>query len=192
MKNIEIEIKIPIDEPTFIHCKELLNRTAKHLGDSTQIDEYFTPAHKNFLSPEYPFEWLSLRQRGGKCILNYKHWHPENAPTSTHCDEYEVAISGVEQLHLIFAAIGVRRLITVNKMRCLYDCEGTFEIALDSIDGLGHFIEIEYKGSSSNIADANAEIRRLALLLKVDPERKDNRGYPYLMLEKAGLLKGTI
>ena len=46
-----------------LRIKEKLKEVAKFVNNSVHADEYFTPSHRNFLEPKYPFEWLSIRKR---------------------------------------------------------------------------------------------------------------------------------
>lgn len=141
--NVEIEIKIQLSEKNLSRVKEKLKQTAKFVKTSKQEDEYFTPSHRNFVEPKFPFEWLSIRKRSGKSILNYKHWHPENSEITTHCDEFETEIANPESLNKIFSALDLKKLVFVEKEREVYTYNDEFEVGLDSVTDLGKFIEIE-------------------------------------------------
>jgi adenylate cyclase class 2 len=185
----EIEIKLAVDEKTFLNIKDKLKKIAKFEKKSKQKDEYFTPAHRNFVEPAFPFEWLSIRERGNKAILNYKHFYPENVETFTHCDEYETEIQAPEKINKIFCALNLKKLITVKKERETYNYKNEFEIALDKVEELGFFIEIE---STENLADVDKTRKKLfkfAESLGLDVSKADKRGYPYLLMEKTGLIK---
>ena len=104
-KDTEVEIKIPVDDETFSRAREKLVKIAKSRGTSKQSDRYFMPSHRNFIEPRFPFEWLSIRRRGNKAILNYKHWYPDNREFNTHCDEYETVVSNPEQLERILSVL---------------------------------------------------------------------------------------
>ncbi|MCK4729927.1 MAG: class IV adenylate cyclase [Candidatus Aenigmarchaeota archaeon] len=187
--DIEIEIKIPLDETNFFRVKEKLKETAKFVKKTQQTDDYFTPLHRNFVEPEFPFEWLSIRKRGDKTILNYKHWHPENVEISTHCDEFETEIKNQDKLEKIFSAIDIKKLITVEKEREVYIYEDKFEIALDAVKELGYFIEVETIKDFGNVEVAREKLFEFAKNLGIDISKTDKRGYPYLLMEKKGLIK---
>lgn len=189
MQNIEIEIKVRIDEQVYKRCKEYLSKNGNFIGSNREIDQYFNASHKNFLAPEYPYEWLRLRKKDTKITLNYKHWYPINSPVSTHCDELETEISNYDSLVQIFKAVGISQLIIVDKSREKFLYRDFLEIALDDVKELGWFIEIEFVGPKTSISNAHTEILKLAQLLDLDLTKRDNRGYPYLVLEKKDLLK---
>lgn len=185
----EIEIKIKLDKDSFSKVKENVENTAKFVKKVRQSDEYFTPAHRNFTEPKFPFEWLRIRKRGDKAILNYKHFHPDNAEVHTHCDEFEAEIKNPEGLKKIFSALNFKSLVTVDKEREAYNYGDEFEIALDIVKDLGYFIEIEMMKDFGSVEKARERLFRLAKLLGVDTSDPDLRGYPYLMMEKNGLVK---
>lgn len=189
MNNIEIEIKIKIEKNNFMSLKQFLKENANYIGSSRQVDQYYSAPHRDFLEPEYPYEWLRIRKSKGITILNYKHWHPENSPTSTHCDEFESVVSEPSSLEAIFNAINIDLLIKVDKIREKFIYQKDFEISLDHVLDLGYFIEIEYKGLDISIEIVNEKLIQVSESLGLDLVNKDNRGYPYLMLEKVGQLK---
>ena len=185
--NIEIEIKIHLDEASFLRIKDKLTKIALFDKVSRQVDEYFTPANRNFLEPEFPFEWMSIRNRSGKSILNYKHWYPENAEVTTHCDEIETEVDGI-QLKKIFSALNFKHLITVEKQREIYMFQDEFEIGLDTVKDLGFFIEIESIKDFGSVEKTRKKIFEFAEILGIDHSR-ELRGYPFLLMKKKGLIK---
>ena len=186
--DIEVEIKLPLDEKGFARVRERLQKMAKFIKSTSQVDDYFTPAHRDFVAPKYPFEWLSIRKRGDKFILNYKHFHPEEAEAKTHCDEFETEVGKADKLEKIFSSLNLRKLATIDKQRETYDLNGEFEIALDTVKELGHFIEIEAMKDMGGVAATRAKLLEFARFLGLDPANEDKRGYPFLLMRKKGLL----
>lgn len=187
--DVEIEIKIPLSKSAFLKTKIKLKKIAKFSKRSHQIDEYFTPVHRNFVAPRYPFEWLSIRRRGDKVVLNYKHFYPENTKIFTHCDEFETEIAREDKLQKIFSALNFKILVTVDKIRETYISNDSFEIALDKVRGLGDFIEIEAKKNFGSIGVTREKLFEFAKNLGIDITKTDLRGYPFLLMEKRGLIK---
>lgn len=189
-KNIEIEIRIPLNENTFFKLKEKLKETTQFVKSSHQMDEYFIPTHRNFLQPQNPSEWLSIRIRDGKSVLNYKHWYyPENAESGTHCDEFKTQIENPDQLKKIFSALDFKKLVTVEKERELYIYNNEFEIALDLVKGLGHFIEIEAIKDFGSVEATREKLFEFAKTLGLDITKTDKKGYAFLMTKKKGLIE---
>jgi adenylate cyclase class 2 len=180
--NIEIELKFRVTEALFTSIGDLLSSGALFKGEFRQIDHYFVPKWNNYLAREFPFEWLSIRERGDNSVLNYKHFHPEGAEVTTHCDEYECPISDPSTLATIFREVGIERVVIVDKTRKLYQFEDV-EITMDSVQGLGPFIEIEATRKHGSIDGTRTHLNKIAERLRLMPPEAevDYRGYPYLL-----------
>lgn len=186
--NTEIEIKIPITKEIFDKLKKELPKIAVFEKSLKQVDTYYSPCHRDFLATKYPHEWLRIGQRGGKTILNYKHYYPENVPVFTHCDELETVVDNATSLEKLLAILDFKKLVTVKKIRDTYVFHDEFEIALDSVEELGYFVEIETKKDFGGVARAREKLFAFAERLGLDP-KTDKRGYPYLLMDKKGLIK---
>ncbi len=187
-ENTEIEIKIALDEDSFLRLREKLNKIAKFMKTSQQSDTYFTPAHRNFMEPQFPFEWLSVRRRGNKAILNYKHWYPENSEDTTHCDEFETVIEKPEQLERMFSVLNFGELVTVEKHREIFVYNDEFGISLDTVKYLGYFIEIEALKDFGGVDTTRERLLEFARTLDLDTSSIEKRGYPFQLMKKKGLL----
>jgi len=186
--NIEIEIRIALDSDSFLEITEKVTKFGRLKSSSRQVDEYFTPSHRNFVAPEFPSEWLSIRGRDGIFILNYKHFHPENVPITDYCDEFEVRTQDGEELRKILCALDFSNLVTVEKERDTYVCDDEFEIALDTVKDLGHFVEIEVLKDFGSVEVSRKKLIKFAERLGIDVSKNDNRGYPFLLMAKRGLI----
>ena len=69
------------------------------------------------------------------------------------------------------------------------DPKAEIEIDLDYIHELGYFIEIEALVDFGGIEETRKKIFEFAKELGIDTSNKVNRGYPYLLMKKRGLLK---
>ena len=184
----EIEIKISLNEKEFLRARDETAKLAKFAGSSEQSDEYFTPSHRNFVEPRYPFEWLSIRKRAGKSILNYKHFYPENAEIATHCDEFEAEISDAEKLKKMLSSLNFRSLVTVEKEREVY-LSDDFEIAFDKVRDLGWFIEIEAVKNLGSVEETREKLFEFAKKLGINVSEADKRGYPYALMKMKRLIR---
>jgi adenylate cyclase class 2 len=183
---MEIEIKVQIE-----HVESLMNFLRKEAVlkyEDRQIDEYYNPAHRDFLSIRPVEEWLRLRNSSGKYSVNYKKWHINPDKTSDHCDEYETKIESIESMKDILNSLNFKHLITVDKTRSAWTYND-YEISIDTVKDLGDFVEIEYKGT--NITDPKKITNDMMdFLINLDCEdiKRDFKGYPYLLLEQQGLI----
>ena len=182
--NIEVEIKIQLDKTSFYKLKDKVAKVAKFEGQSQQKDDYYSPQHRDFTAPKLPFEWLSIRSRAGKTILNYKHHYPENSENRTHCDEFETEIKNPTSLKKIFRVLNFRPLVTVEKERETYNYNGEFEILLDTVKDLGYFVEIEAIKDFGGVERTREKIFELAKFLGIDASKSNKGGYAFLMMKK--------
>ena len=179
MKDVEIEIQVRISDKTKL--ESFLQQKAKFSNQSYQKDEYFTPAHRDFVSVKPVVEWLRLRQSDSGSVT-YKKWHYDVKGKSNYCDEYETSVGDVDQLRKIFAALDLKPIITVEKTRRAWRYQD-YEIALDHVTGLGDFVEIEYKAHAGT--DPGAITDGMIALLKDIGCGKIERnfvGYPFMLL----------
>ena len=181
MKSIEIEIQVQVEK--IKPLEKFLKDNAKFVGEFHQIDEYFTPAHRNFIAQKPTDEWLRLRNANGKFYINYKNWHHGKDGKTNHCDEHETEVKEIDKMQYIFEAIDIKPLIIVDKTRLIYNHK-KYEIALDKIKGLGNFVEIEYKGKAmgEDAARIAGEMVDFLKSLKLGKITRNYNGYPFMML----------
>lgn len=179
MEDIEIEIQVRIEKSE--NLKKFLKEQANFISENQQIDEYFTPVHKNFVAVKPIEEWFRIREEKGKYSINYKKWHYENG-VGIYADEFETEIGDRNTARKIFVALDLKSLITVDKTRKKFIYKD-YEIAFDDVKGLGSFVEIEYKGKEP--VDPKTTTNEMIKFLK-DHDCGDieinNGGYPMLLL----------
>lgn len=187
--NIEVEIKVKISKKKFESLKRYLKKTCKFKSKIHHIDTYYNSPKKDFLKPKYPYEWLSVRDRGEKLSLNYKYWYPPGKKNTTHCDEYEIVFDQIDQTEKILKALGIKKLVTIDKTRWTFVYKNRIEIALDKVKGLGHFIEAE---AIKNMGDPKKTYKHLEDFLKSLGIKNTTiipGGYAAEMLRRKGLMK---
>jgi len=180
MEDIEIEIQVKIENSQPL--LEFLDKNAQFKEESHQIDEYFSPAHRDFTAVRPVKEWLRLRDSDGKYSITYKNWYYDNE-RSTHCDEYELSIANIDQMEKIMQALNFKNIATVDKIRRSWDYKN-YEISMDSIKGLGDFIEVEYKGDEKNLDPKKITAEMIKFLKDVGCGKIERNyvGYPFQLL----------
>ena len=183
MDNIEIEIQVKIENSKPL--LEFLKKNAEFKAEKNQIDEYFSPAHRNFLETRPVNEWLRLRNANGTYFINYKNWHSDENGKSNYCDEYETIIEDLDKIKKIFEAINFKSVVIVNKMRKIWVYEN-YEIAIDSVKDLGNFVEIEYIGKNKKVDPKKITKEMVNFLknLKLGKIERNYVGYPFMLLFK--------
>jgi len=180
MENIEIEIQVRISDSKLL--LDFLSDNAEFKGEKFQKDEYFSPAHRNFLDKKPIKEWLRLRE-SKENSLNYKNWHYGKDGKSHHCDEYETVINGIEQVRKIFEVLDIKPIVIVEKTRKIWDYKD-YEISIDSVTDLGDFVEIEYKGTDENVKPEIITSEMISFLKEIGIKKIERNyvGYPFLLL----------
>lgn len=183
MDNIEIEIQVKIENNKPL--LEFLKKNAEFKTEKNQIDEYFSPAHRNFLKTRPVNEWLRLRSANGIYSINYKNWHSDENGKSNYCDEYETKIEDLDKVKKIFNAINFKSIVIVNKMRKIWIYEN-YEIAIDSVKDLGNFVEMEYIGKNEKVDPKKITEEMVGFLknLKLGKIERNYVGYPFMLLFK--------
>lgn len=179
--NIEIEIQAKVEK--LGPLMRFLKAKAVFQAEKHQVDEYFSPIHKDFLSIRPVSEWLRLRNADGRFSINYKNWHHEENNKSYYCDEFETKIESTEVAKKILSALNFKPIVIVDKLRKIYAYKD-YEVAIDSVRGLGDFVEIEYIGKNTKADPKKITSGMIDFLKKVGcGEIKINySGYPYLLL----------
>ena len=177
--DIETEIKIRLSEEEFNKLKRRLKDDAKYINSTNQLDTYYEPSHRRFLkdNSDNVEEWLRIGIRGNKKILNYKHWYDNK-----YCDEYEVEIDDENNLDKIFKVLNLKQIVKVNKTRETYLYLDKYEIALDYVEDLGYFTEIEVKKYEKKALEEYEDLLRIAKSLDLNLDNIDKRGYPYHLI----------
>lgn len=180
-KEIEIRVRVKDNEPLL----RFLEKNGNFKSEKHQRDEYFTPAHRNFIKEKPIKEWLRLREEKGKYSMDYKNWHYGDDGKAYHCDEYEVKLENLDGVKNILKALNFEPLVIVDKERKIFVFKD-YEIALDCVEGLGDYVEVEYK-SEEDISDTKEVAEEMKDFIEktgCQILEQDFVGYPYLLLKK--------
>lgn len=127
----------------------------RHEGSFVEVDTYFGPRHRDFLSTR---ECLRVRRSGQVSEITYK--PASNAATHSAADiitkpEVDVVLADADEAFAaneLMRCVGMVRLAQVQKYRTLYqrpDASGV-TIVVDVVDGLGTFVEVEIVTCDTN------------------------------------------
>ena len=177
--DIETEIKIKITKAEYEILLAFMDSNAKFIKENEQLDTYYQPSYRKFVNEKEINEWLRIGERGNKIILNYKNWHD-----NIYCDEYEVEIDNSKNLEKIFTILGLEKIAVVNIKRKTYLYLNKYEIALDFVDDLGYYIEIEVKDYNKDPVEEYSDLLKITKELHLNLDNIDKRGYPYHMIFK--------
>lgn len=151
-------------------------------GPISQADRYWNHPSRDFALTD---EALRLRQIGEQNFITYK--GPRYDATTKTREELEFPLPDgrhvPEQLGQIFAALGFRRVATVRKRRLpgTLEWEGqVVHIALDEVEGLGTFAEIEVVVDAEGIEQAKSVVEAVAK--QANLTQVERRSYLELLL----------
>lgn len=169
---LEIEIKTRSEDNNRVEGL-LLESGAILLNEHVQVDEYFNHPCRDFAETD---EALRLRHdSAGK--ITYK--GPKIDRFTKTREEIEMEIDDLDKMSSILLRLGFRSVAKVKKMRKEYALDGV-TVSLDTVDGLGDFVELEVMGEDADDGRSKVEEMRDRLGL-VGSER---RSYLEMLIER--------
>jgi adenylate cyclase class 2 len=137
---IEVEVKARADEKTL---QKILDLGAVFQGEENHRDIYFSSPLRDFKESD---EALRIRIKEEGARLTYKGPKLDEATKSRR--EYTVKIDSPERMEEVLEALGFSPAVEVRKRRTKYTL-GDVTFALDEVEGLGSFLEIEVSGGDN-------------------------------------------
>ncbi len=182
--NYEVEQKFHLVDPAAASVR-LKVLGARQLEEVVQRDQYFNHPSRDFAQTD---EALRIRRIGDACRLTYK--GPKIDTETKTRQEIELPIcsdpADGEKFADVLVALGFRPVAEVKKSRRTLHLQWQgreVEVALDTVIGLGDFLEIELQADDASLAEAKACLHSLATELGLgQPER---RSYLEMLLEKS-------
>jgi len=113
---------------------------ASLIGVEDQVDRYFSHPCRDFGKSD---EALRLRVSNGSCELTYK--GPRVGGMAKGRLEVTVRVDDEAKAVSLLRLLGFEEVATVRKRRERYSLPGV-ELCLDSVEGLGEFVEAESRG----------------------------------------------
>lgn len=184
MKEIELKIKITDDQHKVL--ADWLTENAEFKGEEHHQEYYlnnpehtFKYMHKNgYLDAK---DYLRIRMTNKGNTINMKRWEidPESN-ASKNIAEFESEIAEPQKLLNIFDALGYTDNILVDKTRQKY-VAGNLEIVVDTLKGLGVFVEIEVLDHDDDTDKAMNQIFEFLKKLGITKFSKQTRGYTSML-----------
>lgn len=181
MNTIEVEQKFVVSDLKEIESK-LSQLGAQHLAPIRQRDLYFAHPQRDFSKTD---EALRLRQSGSQCCITYKGPKLDSTTKTRHEIELPLATApeDLEQFEKLLIALGFRPVAEVRKTRLpgRVQWQGRWvDTALDKVDEVGEYAELEILADDDAVDDAKACIQSLAAELKLC--ESERRSYLELLL----------
>ncbi len=173
--DVEVEIKARVDELEDVR-EQILQRGGQSVARVRQQDTYFDHPVRSFADSD---EALRIRRTEQKAKVTYK--GPRFDEETKTREEIDVGIEDAERLHEVLIMLGFEPAGQVGKTRDIFELED-LTIALDRVDRLGCFVEIE------KVVEGEHETARrsvLALAEELGLTELEHRSYLELLLEGA-------
>lgn len=179
--NIEVELKVKVDD--FDEVKFRLEKAGKFVRRVHQVDTYFNSPHRDFLAPEKTVEFLRLRNNDNKEFSFDYHRLLECAGECSRTEEDETGISDPQTLQKVLELLNFKKILVVDKKREIWDC-GDFEVVLDTVAGLGNFIEIEARKDFGGFEKTKEACLMFLNDLNISSIPINEKGYFEMLLKK--------
>jgi adenylate cyclase class 2 len=174
----EVELKLRAEHgPVRDRLAEL---GAEPLGRVRQVDTYYDAPHRSFAETDEALRVREERREDGRWVgITYK--GPLVEAESKTREEHETGVEDGEEARAVLEGLGFTPAETVEKVRERF-AYGGYTVTLDTVDGLGEFVEVETEAEAVETAreGAVAVLRELGL----DPDEQVRTSY-------LGLLVGT-
>jgi adenylate cyclase class 2 len=182
---IEVEIKVKIDNPSSIRSN-LEKLGCIYFDNQIQSDTYYN-AGDNSRDFARTDEALRIRRIGEISFITYK--GPKLHTLSKSRKEIEIEIKDPTGAYGILTALGFTQVMTVIKSRDIYRLD-QYEISLDTVKGLGDFLEIETTAEfESEVPSKVDSLFGLLGELGIKQEDTITKSYLELLLLKNGKMR---
>lgn len=168
--------------------KNLIGLAARFHEPIDQVDLYFAHPARDFAKTD---EALRLRRVGGEVAITWKGPRIDTATKTRREIELPVAAVGpagggtIAAWTELLEALGFRRVMEVAKRRrpARVPWQGCdVDVAIDAVDGLGDFVEVEVQARQGEVPQARAVLESLASALGCTGQER--RSYLELLLLK--------
>lgn len=181
--NYEVEQKHCVDDPSAF-IERLAGKGIELMPAIEQSDEYFAHPCRDFAQTD---EALRIRSVGDRSYVTYK--GPKLDATTKTRREIELPLDAMDRggkdFAKLLAALGFLPVAVVRKERRPFHLERggrKIEGALDCVDGVGTFVELEIVADETGLGAARQVIAALAMDL--DLGASERRSYLELLLGK--------
>jgi adenylate cyclase class 2 len=184
MYEVEIKVRAAHDDVR----ERLADADATSLGRVTQVDTYFDAPHRDFAETD---EALRIRRESrtadatgeGETDAQLTYKGPLVDSESKTREEIEAGVENGDDVRAILESVGFAPAATVEKERECFSLQG-FTVTLDTIDGLGEFVEVEAEvETESAVPDRRNEAADLLRSLGLDPDDGIRTSYLGLLLD---------
>ena len=175
----EVELKLRADHDAL--REELAAAGADHVDSRSQTDTYYDAPHREFSETDEALRIRHETPENGDAVTKVTYKGPLVEAESKTREEHETAVDSESALEGVLSGLGFEPAATVEKDREFYALDG-YTISLDSVAGLGEFVEIEQEATESEIEAVREGAVDLLSDLGLDPSDQIRTSYLGLLL----------
>lgn len=171
----EVEAKVALSKAELKRLKAAIPKIAKKVHQVDKTDVYYGHLKKDCA-------YLRTRVKNGEPFLNIKTKKTEKGIEANQ--EIKMALTSMPAFHKLLKKIGIPMVGKKQKKGAIYR-KGGMQIELNTVGGLGDFLEIEtIVPEKSDIPRAKKALRNLFKQLGFGPEDFEKKYYLELLEEK--------
>lgn len=170
--NEEIEVKIKVADDATEMITAWLQKNAEFKYKVTQEEYYLDNPNSSWFRRHqsgyrYALQYLRVRFTKNGDSVCFKDWETGDMPGAAglFCKDIEYKVNCGKQALALFKSLGFTDVTKFYKLRETYICQD-IEISIDTVEGLGCFIEFEIKVRQHE--DQNHEYNRLISFIETD------------------------
>jgi len=166
----EVELKLQANHDALYEQLDALG--ADHVDSRRQVDTYYNAPHRNFADTDEALRIRHEEPAEGEPTTKLTYKGPLVERESKTREEHETVVASEPALEGVLSGLGFEPTATVEKNREFYRLDG-YTISLDSVTGLGEFLEIEQETTKDEIEAVREGCSRPAVAAGSRSERTD-------------------
>ncbi len=178
----EVELKFRVDHESV--ADSLAELGATHTATVTQIDTYYDAPHRSFADTDEALRIRREQPADGESVTKLTYKGPLVERESKTREEHETVVADDDALSGVLSGLGFESAAVVEKQREFYQLEG-YTISLDTVEGLGSFLEIEQETTAENIEAVREKAIELLEQLELDADNQIRTSYLGLLLAES-------
>jgi adenylate cyclase class 2 len=176
----EVEVKVRADHGSV--REKLAELDAETLEPVEQVDTYYDHPGRDFGQTDEALRIRRERLREAtEAIAKVTYKGPLVDEASKSREEFETGVDDGETMASILSGLGFEPAATVEKTRERFRVD-RYTVTLDSVDGLGEFVEVETESESEAVDSAREGAFDLLENLGLDPDDQIRTSYLGLLL----------
>lgn len=189
----EVELKVPADHDAA--REQLEDAGAKPLESVRQVDTYYDAPDRNFAETEEALRVRRETTEGGLSSVYLTYKGPLVDEGSKTRVEAETTVDDDDEMDAILGGLGYEAAARVVKERDRFELGGWL-VALDTVDGLGEFVEVEretdhaLEDDDDAMESARREATEVLSTLGLDADDQVRTSYLGLLLDSGEDVNG--